>query len=141
MERTIEMYGGKVYGVEVSGYGLDKGYLDYRTLACVVGDLILNNRLMTFEEFYWELVSGQDQYAVDKDGNECDPDSDECYGVYVYDVYQTYIISEKGYDFLSRNTDEIVYYCEELDIYLWGIAHFGTSWDYVLTNIKLKEMM
>ena len=52
MERTMEMYGGKVYGVEVSGYSLDKGYLDYRTLACVVGDLILNNRLMTFEEFY-----------------------------------------------------------------------------------------
>ena len=114
MERTMEMYGGKNYGVAVSVYGLDKGYLDYRTLACVVGDLILNNRLMTFEEFY---------------------------GVYVYDVYQTYIISEKGYDFLSRNTDEIVYYCEELDIYLWGITHFGTSWDYVLTNIKLKEMM
>lgn len=141
MERTMEMYGGKVYGVAVSGYGLDKGYLDYRTLAGVVGDLILNNRLMTFEEFYWELVSGQDQYAVDKDGNECEPDSDECYGVYIYDVYQTYIISERGCDFLSRHTDEIVYYCEELDIYLWGIAHFGTSWDYVLTNIKLKETM
>lgn len=141
MEITMEMYGGKIYGVAVSGYSLGKGYLDYRTLACVVGDLILNNRLMAFEEFYWELVSGQDQYTVDKDGNECDPDSDECYGVHVYDVYQTYIISEKGYDFLSRNTDEIVYYCEELDIYLWGITHFGTSWDYVLTNIKLKEMM
>lgn len=141
MERTMETYGGKVYGVEVSGYGLDKRYLDYRTLACVVGDIILNNRLMTFEEFYWELVSGQDQYSVDKDRNECDPDSDECYGVYVYDVYQTYIISERGYDFLSRNTDEIVYYCEELDIYLWGITNFGTSWGYVLTNIKLKEMM
>lgn len=124
MERTMEMYGGKIYGVAVSGYGLDKGYLDYRTLACVVGDLILNNRLMTFEEFYWELVSGQDQYAVDKDGNECDPDSDECYGVYVYDVYQTCIISERGYDFLSRNTDEIVYYCEELDIYLCGYHSF-----------------
>lgn len=24
MERTMEMYGGNVYGVEVSGYGLDK---------------------------------------------------------------------------------------------------------------------
>ena len=50
-------------------------------------------------------------------------------------------ITQRGYGFLSRNTDEIVYYCEELDIYLWSITHFGTSWDYVLTNIKLKEMM
>ena len=141
MERTMEMYGGKIYGVEVSGYGLDKGYLDYQTLAGIVDDLILNNTLMTLEDFYWELVAGEDQYAVDEDGNECDPDSDECYGVYIYDVYQTYIISERGYDFLRRHTDEIVYYCEELDIYLWGITHFGTSWDYVLTNIKLKEML
>ena len=28
MERTIEMYGGKVYGVEVSEYGLKRGYLN-----------------------------------------------------------------------------------------------------------------
>ena len=90
MERTMEMHGGKVYRVAVSGYGLDNRYLDYRTLADIIGDPILNNRLMTFEEFYWELVSGQDQYAVDKDGNECHPDSDECYGVYIYDAYQTY---------------------------------------------------
>ena len=141
MERTMEMYGGKVCGVEVSGYGREKGYLDYHALANIVGDLILNNTLMTFEDFYWELVSGQDQYSVDEEGNECDIDSDECYGVYIYDVYQTYIISERGYDFLRRYTDEIVYYCEDLDIYLWGITHFGTSWDYVLTNIKLKEML
>lgn len=141
MEQMMGMYGGKVYGVTVSTYGREKGYLDYRTLANIVGDLILNNTLMTFEEFYWELVSGTDQYAVDADGNECDPDSEDCYGIYIYDVYQTYIISERGYDFLCRHTDEIVYYCEELDIYLWGITHFGTSWDYVLTDIKLKEMM
>ena len=141
MERTMEMYGGRVYGVEVSGYGLDKGYLDYRTLAEIVEDLVLNNTLMTLEDFYWELVTGEDRYAVDEDGNDCDPDSDDCYAVYLYDVYQTYIISERGYDFLRRYTDEIVYYCEELDIYLWGITHFGTSWDYVLTNIKLKEML
>lgn len=28
MEPTIEMYGGKVYGVEVSEYGLKRGYLN-----------------------------------------------------------------------------------------------------------------
>lgn len=65
MEQMMEMYGGKVYGVAVSNYGREKGYLDYQTLANIVGDLILNNTLMTFEDFYWELVSGTDQYAVD----------------------------------------------------------------------------
>ena len=28
-------------------------------------------------------------------------------------------------------------YNEQLDMYLWGITHFGTSWDYVLTDVKL----
>ena len=31
---------------------------------------------------------------------------------------------------------EIVYYSEELDLYIWGVTHYGTSWDYVLTDIK-----
>ena len=138
MERTMKVYGGKVYGVEVSTYGLSKGYLDYQALAGIVGDLILNNTLMTLSEFFWELESGKDQYGFDINGYPCDVDSEECYGVNIIDVYQTYIISEQGYNFLSRYTDEIVYYCEELDIYLWGITHFGTSWDYVLTDIKLE---
>ena len=27
-------------------------------------------------------------------------------------------------------------YNETLDIWLWGVTHYGTSWDYVLTNIR-----
>ena len=28
---------------------------------------------------------------------------------------------------------------EELDMFLWGITHFGTGWDYVLTDLKIVE--
>lgn len=42
----------------------------------------------------------------------------------------------EGAEILQR-AEEIVYYNETLDIYLWGVTHWGTSWDYVLTNIKL----
>lgn len=139
METTMEMYGGKVYGVEVSHYGREHGYLDYYTLSKILGDVILNNNLMTFDGLEWELVSGEDVYGCDVDGEPCDIESDECYNIYPINVYQTYIISESGYQFLNRYTDEIVYYNEELDLYLWGITHFGTSWDYVLTDIKVKE--
>ena len=54
-----------------------------------------------------------------------------------YEVYQYYIISDGGARILKDLTDEIVYYHEDLDMYLWGITHYGTSWDYVLTDIKL----
>ena len=55
------------------------------------------------------------------------------------EIYQYYIISDNGADILKRFTDEIVYYIPVLDIYIWGITHWGTSWDYVLTNIKIEE--
>ena len=48
-------------------------------------------------------------------------------------------IERRGYRDLSRLTDEIVYYNDQLDLYLWGITHFGTSWDYVLTDVRIIE--
>lgn len=111
------MYNGKVYGEEVSKYGLENGYSDYRTLGKIVGPMILNNeiRANTLED--WEIVAG----AFDEM------------------IFQDYIITEQGYEFLAEYTDEIVFYNERLDLYIWGITHFGTSWDYVLTDIKLVE--
>ncbi len=57
----------------------------------------------------------------------------------MYDIYQWYIISDSGAQFLMRETDEIVLYDEELDVYVWAVTHYGTSWDYVLTGIELRE--
>lgn len=140
MENTMTMYNGKVYGVEVSGYGVSNGYLDYRALSRIIGHVILNNNVRTIKELgEWELVSGEDSYGINSDGEECESYSDDCYDTVYYDVYQDYIISYEGYQFLSRYTDEIVYYNDELDMYIWGITHFGTSWDYVLTNVKLAN--
>ena len=115
MENTIKMYDGKVYGIKVSEYGLEKGYLDYKTLSRIVGGSILNNYLRgeTMED--WEIMAGDLEH----------------------DIYQDYIISEYGYQFLKEHTDELVFYNERLHVYIWGVSHFGTSWDYVLTNIKL----
>ena len=54
MEKNrIKLYGNKFYGeVEVSDYGLRKGYLDYKSLADVISDCILNNtiRQVTYDE-------------------------------------------------------------------------------------------
>lgn len=117
-EFEIEMYNGMVYGEKVSEYGLKNGYLDYYTLSKIVGDSILNNTIINQTPYEWELVNG------------------ELYN----EVYQDYIISERGYEFLTKWTDEIVMYNEKLNLYIWCIDHFGTSWDYVLTNIKLVEV-
>lgn len=118
MEKNrIRLYDGKAYGVKVSKYGLEHGYLDYKALADIVGDCILNNtvRSNTLED--WEIVAGEFNTMV----------------------FQDYIISEHGYKLLEELTDELVFYNEKLDIYIWAITHFGTSWDYVLTDVKLVQ--
>lgn len=53
------------------------------------------------------------------------------------EIFQYYIIDDRLAEILQEWTDEIVYYVPLLDIYVWGITHWGTSWDYVLTNIKI----
>lgn len=125
-ERSITLYDGKAYGHKVSKYGLENGYLDYRTLSKIVGDCILNNNVLMYTGYEnWGLESGEEE---DADG-------------YLKEVYQYYIISYEGARTLKDLTDELVFYHEELDMYLWGITHFGTSWDYVLTDIKLQIAM
>ena len=115
------MYNNRVFGVEVSKYGLENGYLDYHTLSKIVGDCVLNNSIMPYTGFEeWELVNG------------CEENEEGW-----YEVFQYYIISDYGFHILKDYTDEIIYYHQDLDMYVWGITHFGTSWDYVLTDIKL----
>lgn len=52
------------------------------------------------------------------------------------EIYQYYIVDDNGAEIL-KNCNEIVFYNEELDMYVWGVTHYGTSWDYVLTDIKI----
>lgn len=123
-EKSITLYNGEAYGHRVSEYGLEHGYLDYLTLSKIVGDCILNNAIFEYAGYEnWELENGLEEDA---------------YGDY-HEVYQYYIITGFGAEFLQEFTDEIVYYHGDLDMYVWGVTHFGTSWDYVLTDICLIE--
>lgn len=48
-----------------------------------------------------------------------------------YDIFQWYIIDESSASALIDLTDEIIFYDDELEIYVWGITHYGTSWSIV----------
>ena len=54
------------------------------------------------------------------------------------EIFQYFIISDEGARILKDWTNEIVFYNEALDMYVWGVAHYGTAWDYVLTDIQLN---
>lgn len=109
--------------------------ISYSELARRVGDCILNNELHSqlSGEYDFELENGTEDYCYKHDNKE--EHNDECEYESV-EVYQTYIITADGADYLKRRTDEIVYYCERLELYLWGITHFGTSWSGVFTELE-----
>ena len=121
-EKSIEMYDGKVFGIEVSAYGRENGYLDFRTLAKMLEDMILNNSIRSETLGVigeWEIVNGEFDEMITQD----------------------FIISKYGFDILKEYTDEVVFYNERLDVYVWGVSRWGTGWAYELTNVKLVEQV
>lgn len=97
-------------------------YKDMIDFCC--DSMILNNGIMdelSKKDFFFEIENGED-YNEEED--------------YYYDIYQIYIIGEEDARRLTEYTNELVYYCYDLDLYLLGVCHFGTSWDYVPSNWK-----
>ena len=169
----MEVHGKYFYGNQISEYGLEKGYVDYATLAKAF-DAVLNNDIMrkTWEIGYWEQESGfidntekieelqekidSIEYDIDDliEADESFEDTElhksmlaEVENLQAQideleeeqnnypEIYQYYIVSDNGAEIL-KEINEIVFYNEELDMYIWGVTHYGTSWRYVLTDIK-----
>lgn len=55
------------------------------------------------------------------------------------EIYQYYIIDDSTANRLIDNTDEIILYHNRLDIYILGVCHYGTRWQYVLTDFELVK--
>ena len=63
---------------------------------------------------------------------------DAFFGLIVDDWYME-ITEEAARIMKESGSDEIVYYSKELDMYIWGITHYGTSWKLMLTSIPIPE--
>lgn len=107
----------------------------YAKLARHVGDMILMNNITDLDEFYYEnMHNGEMFYCSEfmhEDGKTCDDDYESCDAEGINEVYQWYAITQNGADFLTRETEELVYYNEQLDTFFWGICHWGTAWSHV----------
>ena len=118
MANNFKLAGNYFCGNEISTYGQEHGFLDYATFAKAFDAVANNNIIGMFDD--WQLVNGSDY----------DEENDE-----YTEVFQWFIVSDNGAQMIQDYTNEILFYNEELDIYLWGVTHCGTMWDYVLTDI------
>ena len=157
----MQVHGKYFYGNEISEYGQEHGYVDYATLAKAF-DAVLNNDIIqkTYEIGYWEQESGfidnteeieelndriselmldneNDEHTAEIEELQAEIDGleEEQHNSYNAEIYQYYIVSDNGAEIL-KEINEIVFYNEELDMYVWGVTHWGTAWSYVLTDIK-----
>lgn len=154
-------------GNKISEYGLERGYVDYRTLAEAF-DAVMNNDIIrnTADIGYWDMISGyvdnsdeidelqdkiddlnclitadsseEDDARTQAQIDELQDKIDDLENETEPEIFQYFIVSESGAEILEE-AGEIVFYNETLDMYVWGVTHWGTSWDYVLTNIKIVK--
>lgn len=125
MSRKNRKLAGEYFcGNKISDYGIENGRLDYCTLAKAFSHVMANDLVRETSRYgiYWEPIHG---YEWDDDGE-------------YPEVFQYFIVGRDGAEIIEEYTDDPLFYCEELDLYLWGVTHWGTSWDYVLTDVKIN---
>ena len=131
------------YGHKVSDYGLEHGRLDYATMSKCF-DAVLCNNIVEIDPYIFDNVESGDPYdyfdenweeITREEYDELNEQGKETHEQ-MRDIFQWYIVSDIH---LLQEAGELVLYSEALDCYIWGVDHWGTSWDYVLTNIKLEE--
>lgn len=156
-------------GNKISEYGLKNGYLDYGTLAKSFDAVLCNDITKLFysdvngEYNEVEQISGFIDYCdeidelnnkisklmLDNENGEHAAEIDELQEQIddleqeqneLPEIFQYYIISENGKRIIEEFTNDPLFYIPVLDVYVWGVTHWGTAWDYVLTETKLEYM-
>lgn len=114
----------------------------YEELARRVGSMILANHLPNSIDDDWHygiieqplMRERLDEY--DRENGIADDDEDaERSTVYDIEIYQTYIITERGAEYLFNHTSELISYSEKLDLWFWHVSHWGTGWSHVHTQV------
>lgn len=99
--------------------------ISYRRLIERIGDIWLFNKAP-------ELSNYEFDFEIGSDYNE---ENDE-----YLDIYQYYLIDTNDYILEKLNKigckDVIIAWSEKLENYVLFVDHFGTSWDYVMTNFE-----
>lgn len=168
IRRSRAVYGCHFYGNEVSSYGKANGYVDYRTFAKAFDAVMNNSIMQELEGagYYFDPVQdGSSDYsdeidelreaadalrdkaqeandeadAAEKEADEKEERADDLEAEQEPpEIFQFFIVDDAGAEIIQEWTDDPLFYCSALDMYIWGVTHFGTSWDYVLTDIRIN---
>ena len=110
---------------KMGDYEKEQGYASYRTIVeYYIGDIVLCNNIENIDEsICYNMKNGYDEET----------------GEYA-EIYQYYLCNINEWN--AKELEEmgiILSYSDMLECDVLCVDHFGTSWDYVLTNVKLFD--
>lgn len=132
---------------EMGEYEKEQGRASYRTIiSYFIGDIVLCNNIINEDDsVYYNMMDKQETKYYNEDGEEISEDeyyNDENAYIEIYqpEIFQYYLcnISEWNREKLQQ-AGVILSYSDKLDCDVLCVDHFGTSWDYVLTDVKLFD--
>lgn len=121
---------------------LENGYREYYE-DCDLNEYTYSEMEVRVRELENELEELEAEYEEDDENEEyltrrsvIEENIDSLKEIHYKEYWDYFIIDANGADTLKYWTNEYVIYNEELDLYVWGVDHFGTSWEYVCTEIE-----
>lgn len=130
---------------KMGSYEKEQGWASYRTIVNqFISDLVLCNNIIDIDSSVYDNMDIQERY-FDENDNEiteeeyfkndnayCDNSCDE--------IYQYYLCNLSSYEKEQcENAGLLLSYSDKLDCDVLCVTHYGISWDYVLTNVKLFD--
>lgn len=127
-------------------YEKEQGFASYRTLVdYFIGDIVLCNNIIDIDENIYDNMQNGYKYVdhytgEEKTQEEYYKDNDDNIEIEYEDIYQYYLCNINEYNKEKLiEAGLIISYSDMLDCDVLCVDHYGTSWDYVLTNVKLFD--
>lgn len=131
---------------KMGSYEKERGFASYRTIIeYFAHDIVLCNEIVNVDSsvldnmnggfYYYDIETGEEvseeEYNNDNEGR-CD--------IQYNDIYQYFVCNLSDHDKEQlQKAGVILSYSDMLDLDIICVDHWGTSWDYVLTNVKLFD--
>ena len=132
---------------KMGDYETENGYASYRTIIdYFCGNIVLCNNIVSVDVSIYENMNNNGLYYYNTETNEEatqeDYNNDEkgIIEVEYPEIYQYFICNLTDYNKEQlEKAGVILSYSNMLECDILCVEHWGTSWDYVLTNVKLFD--
>lgn len=126
-------------------YEKEQGFASYKTIVdYFVGDIVLCNNIVNVDTSVYDNLPTIERYYNENDEEITEEEYYNDDNAYcdnsIGEIYQFYLCNLSEYDKEQcLSSGLIISYSDLLECDVLCVDHWGTSWDYVLTNVKLFD--